>query len=152
MCEVLEISRSSFYHWKKGKSSKRAERRAILSSEIFSIYHWSHGRYGSPHKKGNRDGLLEGRAGRIITTAGDLSLEIYEELYAKSGLVQLKKGILEYCGISSIQDSFIGPVEELEESDKKKMDCPDRRVFCIGRCLEKFITCLSLVGIYLPNF
>ena len=48
MCEVLKVSRSSFYHWKKRKPSKRSERRAILSAEIFSIYHWSRGRYGSP--------------------------------------------------------------------------------------------------------
>ncbi|MFY7814755.1 MAG: IS3 family transposase [Chryseobacterium taeanense] len=48
MCEVLKVSRSSFYHWKKRKPSSRSERRAILSSEIFSIYHWSRGRYGSP--------------------------------------------------------------------------------------------------------
>lgn len=26
----------------------RSERRAVLSAEIFSIYHWSPGRYGSP--------------------------------------------------------------------------------------------------------
>lgn len=26
----------------------RSERRAVLSAEIFSIYHWSRGRYGSP--------------------------------------------------------------------------------------------------------
>ncbi|KFE97173.1 NAD(P)H-dependent oxidoreductase [Chryseobacterium luteum] len=71
-------------------------------------------------KQGNKDGLLEGRTGRIITTAGDLSLDTYEEIYAASGLVQLKKGILEYCGISSIQDSFIGPLEELDESDRRK--------------------------------
>lgn len=71
-------------------------------------------------KQGNKDGLLEGRTGRIITTAGDLSLDTYEEIYATSGLVQLKKGILEYCGISSIQDSFIGPLEELDESDRRK--------------------------------
>ena len=48
MCEVLKVSRSSFYHWKKRKSTKRSERRAVLSAEIFSIYHWSRGRYGSP--------------------------------------------------------------------------------------------------------
>lgn len=48
MCEVLKLSRSSFYHWKKRKPSKQSERRAILSAEIFSIYHWSRGRYGSP--------------------------------------------------------------------------------------------------------
>jgi hypothetical protein len=47
MCEVLQVSRSGFYHWKKRKPTKRAERRAMLSSEIFIIYHWSRGRYGS---------------------------------------------------------------------------------------------------------
>lgn len=71
-------------------------------------------------KEGTTEGLLHGRTGRIITTAGDLSLDIYKEIYASSGLVQLKKGILEYCGISSIQDSFIGPLYELDENDRGK--------------------------------
>jgi len=71
-------------------------------------------------KEGPTEGLLHGRTGRIITTAGDLSLDIYEEIYVSSGLVQLKKGILEYCGISSIQDSFIGPLYELDENDRRK--------------------------------
>lgn len=71
-------------------------------------------------KEGTTEGLLQGRTGRIITTAGDLSLSTYEEIYASSGLVQLKKGILEYCGISSIQDSFIGPLYEMDENDKRK--------------------------------
>lgn len=48
MCEVLQVSRSSFYHWKKIKPTGRSERRAVLSAAIFSIYHWSRGRYGSP--------------------------------------------------------------------------------------------------------
>ncbi|SKB64478.1 Integrase core domain-containing protein [Soonwooa buanensis] len=48
MCEVLKVSRSSFYHWKKRKPSGRSERRSVLSAEIFHIYHWSRGRYGSP--------------------------------------------------------------------------------------------------------
>jgi transposase InsO family protein len=48
MCEVLKVSRSSFYHWKKRKPTMRSERRTVLSAEIFSIYHWSRGRYGSP--------------------------------------------------------------------------------------------------------
>jgi transposase InsO family protein len=48
MCELLKVSRSSFYHWKKRKPTMRSERRAVLSAEIFSIYHWSRGRYGSP--------------------------------------------------------------------------------------------------------
>ena len=71
-------------------------------------------------KEGANEGLLNGRTGRIITTAGDLSLDVYEDIYASSGLVQLKKGILGYCGISSIQDSFIGPLDKLNESDRRK--------------------------------
>lgn len=72
------------------------------------------------NKNGLSEGLLNGRTGRIITTAGDLSIDIYEEIYKSSGLVQLKKGILEYCGISSIEDHFIGPLYELDENDRKK--------------------------------
>ena len=72
------------------------------------------------NKEGGTEGLFQGRTGRIITTAGDLSLDIYEDIYASSGLVQLKRGILEYCGISSIQDSFIGPLYELNEHDRRK--------------------------------
>lgn len=71
-------------------------------------------------KEGANEGLLNGRTGRIITTAGDLSLDVYEDIYASSGLVQLKKGILGYCGISSIQDSFIGPLDKLNENDRRK--------------------------------
>lgn len=48
MCEVLQVSRSSFYHWKKIKPTGRSEIRAVLSAAIFNIYHWSRGRYGSP--------------------------------------------------------------------------------------------------------
>lgn len=72
------------------------------------------------NKEDGTDGLLKGRTGRIITTAGDLSIDTYEEVYKSSGLVQLKNGILEYCGISSIRQSFIGPLEELKESDRRK--------------------------------
>ncbi|MCV9927848.1 NAD(P)H-dependent oxidoreductase [Flavobacterium sp. LS1R49] len=72
------------------------------------------------NKNGGTEGLLKGRTGRIFTTAGDLSIDVYEEIYKSSGLVQLKKGILEYCGISFIQDHFIGPIYELEENDRKK--------------------------------
>lgn len=48
MCEVLQVSRSGFYHWMKGKPMIRLQRRKLLSSEIYGIYHWSRGRYGSP--------------------------------------------------------------------------------------------------------
>ncbi|PQA93055.1 NAD(P)H dehydrogenase [Chryseobacterium shigense] len=70
------------------------------------------------NKTGSAEGLLKGRTGRIITTAGDLSVDSYKEIYASSGLIQLKKGILEYCGIASIQDHFIGPLYDLSEHDR----------------------------------
>lgn len=66
------------------------------------------------------EGLLKGRTGRIITTAGDLSENVYEDEYSSSGLIQLQKGILEYCGVDSIQNNFIGPLYELNEDDRKK--------------------------------
>ncbi|HCA10047.1 NAD(P)H-dependent oxidoreductase [Chryseobacterium sp.] len=72
------------------------------------------------NKEGLSEGLLKGRTGRIITTAGDLSLDAYEETYRSCGLVQLQKGILEYCGVSAVQSDFIGPVYELNEEDRKK--------------------------------
>jgi len=72
------------------------------------------------NKKGISEGLLNGKTGRIITTAGDLSVDTYEEVYKSGGLVQLKKGILEYCGVSLIQNDFIGPLYELDENDRRK--------------------------------
>ncbi|PIF45525.1 putative NADPH-quinone reductase [Chryseobacterium sp. 52] len=69
-------------------------------------------------ENGVSEGLLKGKTGRIITTAGDLSLDVYEDRYTSSGLVQLQKGILEYCGISSVQSSFIGPLYELDQEDR----------------------------------
>ncbi|MCS4224533.1 NAD(P)H-dependent oxidoreductase [Sphingobacterium sp. BIGb0165] len=65
-------------------------------------------------------GLLEGKTARIITTAGDLSLDIYEQTYKSSGLVQLQSGILEYCGVTSLQSCFIGPLYELGEEERKE--------------------------------
>ncbi|MGE8553469.1 MAG: NAD(P)H-dependent oxidoreductase [Chryseobacterium jejuense] len=71
-------------------------------------------------KKGNSEGLLNAKSARIITTAGDLSLKLYEDEYQSSGLIQLKKGILEYCGVSSIENHFIGPLYELTEKERKE--------------------------------
>lgn len=71
-------------------------------------------------KKGNSEGMLNAKSARIINTAGDLSLRVYEDEYQSSGLVQLKKGILEYCGVSSITNHFIGPLYELTENDRKE--------------------------------
>ncbi|MGV0754062.1 hypothetical protein [Empedobacter brevis] len=61
------------------------------------------------------EGLLKEKTGRITTMVGDLSIEEYEEVYKSNGLVQLKRGILEYCGVSSIQSDFIGFLCELEK-------------------------------------
>lgn len=72
------------------------------------------------NKKGSTEGLLNAKSARIITTAGDLSLKAYEEEYQSSGLIQLKKGILEYCGVSSIENHFIGPLYELTEKNRKQ--------------------------------
>lgn len=72
------------------------------------------------NNNGTSEGLLTGKTGRIITTAGDLSIDVYEEVYRSIGLVQLKKGILEYCGVSSIKSDFIGPLYELSEEEIKE--------------------------------
>ncbi|NGM64226.1 NAD(P)H-dependent oxidoreductase [Sphingobacterium sp. SGR-19] len=72
------------------------------------------------NKKGISKGLLNAKTARIITTAGDLSIDTYEEIYKSSGLVQLEKGILAYCGVSSIQSAFIGPLYNMNENDRIK--------------------------------
>ncbi|MCW2259365.1 MULTISPECIES: NAD(P)H-dependent oxidoreductase [Sphingobacterium] len=71
-------------------------------------------------KQGLNVGLLQNKTARIITTVGDLNLKTYKEVYGSSGLIQLKNGILEYCGITSIQSSFIGPLENFDEADRLK--------------------------------
>jgi len=73
------------------------------------------------HKSQPTEGLLKGKTGRIITTAGDMSLEVYQDVYKSSGLVQLQKGILEYCGVMIIHNDFIGPVHEFNETDYQEI-------------------------------
>lgn len=60
------------------------------------------------------EGLLKAKTARIITTAGDLSAAVYEDVYRSSGLVQLKTGILQYCGVQDIEYDFIGPIYEMD--------------------------------------
>ncbi|WP_293957506.1 MULTISPECIES: NAD(P)H-dependent oxidoreductase [unclassified Sphingobacterium] len=71
-------------------------------------------------KNGISTGLLSSKTARIITTSGDLSLDTYEEIYHSWGLVQLGKGILRYCGVSSIQSAFIGPLHHMDRFDRAK--------------------------------
>ncbi|MFZ4929456.1 NAD(P)H-dependent oxidoreductase [Chryseobacterium sp. Mn2064] len=72
------------------------------------------------NKDGTSEGLFKAKTARIITTAGDISTDDYDEVYKSSGLVQLQKGILEYCGISSFSNDYIGPLHEMNDDDRKK--------------------------------
>lgn len=73
------------------------------------------------HKSKPTEGLLKGKTGRIITTAGDMTLEVYQNVYKSSGLVQLRQGILEYCGVKIIQHDFIGPLREFNERNYQEI-------------------------------
>lgn len=66
------------------------------------------------------EGLFQHKTARIITTAGDLSETMYEDNYQSSGLIQLEKGILAYCGITTIAKNFIGPIQDMSPNDIKQ--------------------------------
>lgn len=67
---------------------------------------------------GETVGLFKGKTARIITTGGDLDINIYTDIYKSSGLVQLRDGILAYCGIQTIDTTFIGPMNNLTYEDR----------------------------------
>ncbi|MGV2876559.1 IS3 family transposase, partial [Macrococcus capreoli] len=48
MCEVLGVSKSGYYDWKKREDSSQQKRREALKKEIYKIYIGSQKRYGSP--------------------------------------------------------------------------------------------------------
>lgn len=48
LCDVLGVSRSGFYAWRKRKPSCRATKRARLAAEIAAVHKKSKRRYGSP--------------------------------------------------------------------------------------------------------
>ena len=48
MCQILKVSRSSYYHWLNKKPCQRLIRRLELGVAIKKVYDWSKGRYGSP--------------------------------------------------------------------------------------------------------
>ncbi len=64
-------------------------------------------------------GLLKGRTARIITTGGDLSQEVYTTVFNDSGLLQLKTGILEYCGVEVTDSTFIGLMNNSSLEDRQ---------------------------------
>lgn len=67
---------------------------------------------------GETVGLFKGKTARIITTGGDLDINIYTDIYKSSGLIQLRDGILAYCGIQTIDTTFIGPMNNLTYEDR----------------------------------
>src|SRR5690606_19773752 len=48
MCEVLKVSASSYYYWRKNPVSKRDQQQKELFAHIRQVYDESKGRYGSP--------------------------------------------------------------------------------------------------------
>lgn len=48
MCNILKVSRSSYYYWITKKPSQRLIRRLELGVSIKKVYDWSKGLYGSP--------------------------------------------------------------------------------------------------------
>lgn len=59
--------------------------------------------------------LLKGRTARIITTA-DTPHFYYRWFMGSPALKQLKKGTLEFCGVSPVRSSFIAPLKKSTES------------------------------------
>ncbi|MDR0230165.1 MAG: NAD(P)H-dependent oxidoreductase [Flavobacteriaceae bacterium] len=73
------------------------------------------------HSSGETEGLLIGKTARIITTMGDLSPHIHQELYQSGGTIQLQKGILAYCGVTINEIEEYGPLNNFDENDIKKL-------------------------------
>jgi transposase InsO family protein len=59
MCDVLEVSRSGFYAWKKRPPCDRTNRRRRLETEIRAAYRRGRNTYGSPriHRELTRQGI-----------------------------------------------------------------------------------------------
>ena len=60
MCHVFELSRSAYYAWCNGKSSKREASNIALIKEIRVVYNHSKSTYGSPRiaKELNSKGIV----------------------------------------------------------------------------------------------
>jgi putative transposase len=48
MCQVLGVSESGFYAWRKRPASQRKREDALLTQEIRQVFEKHRGRYGSP--------------------------------------------------------------------------------------------------------
>ena len=48
MCEVLKVSRSGYYAWRRRRPCARQQRREALIEQIKAVHQGSRGTYGSP--------------------------------------------------------------------------------------------------------
>jgi len=48
LCVALEVTRSGYYAWRRGRQTARAVANQRLGAEIERVYHQKRGRYGSP--------------------------------------------------------------------------------------------------------
>lgn len=80
LCDVLGVSRSGFYAWKRRPPSARARRRARLSVEIAAVHKKTKRRYGSP------------RICRALRAKGErVSRKTVERVMREEGIVARKK-------------------------------------------------------------
>ncbi len=76
--------------------------------------------------------LLKNKTGRIIIT-GDTP-KWYLKLYLKNPLInQLKKGVLEFCGIKPVKTTYIAPIRNSTEEFRKKWLS---KIYLLGKQLE----------------
>ena len=73
------------------------------------------------HRKGSHfwDKLLKGRSSRIIITM-DTPVWYYWLVYGNAGFTQIKKGILNFCGISPVKITAVAPIRTSTEQFRKK--------------------------------
>lgn len=74
MCEVLGVSTSGYYSWRKRTPSNHAKRDAELSEMIVEVHEFSRGTYGAPriHEELKKDGqkVSRKRIARLMKEAG----------------------------------------------------------------------------------
>lgn len=63
--------------------------------------------------------LLKGKTARIICTADSPSW-YYKLFLGNSGIKQLKKGVLEFCGVKPVKSTFIGPIRNSTPAFREK--------------------------------
>ncbi|WP_303721836.1 IS3 family transposase [Malonomonas rubra] len=79
MCEVLSVSRSGYYTWRKNPESKRKQSINKPQKQIRTVHHDSGESYGSPRVyqalKQQGEACSENIAARLIRKVGLLSTE-----------------------------------------------------------------------------